>query len=517
MKQPLYSVVPFRRGLQLEDTPLQIPPGSMIACRNFGVKTGGGYYRVKGYERFDGQTAPSAGGDRGAITTVPGEGDILGVWLYNGNVYAVRNASGGATAVMYKSSASGWTSVKTGLSPDGNYEFVNYNFYGSSPLTEMYGVDGVNVPFKYDGTTYTNITVTGAGASGQPEHVCAHKNHLFYSYTNGEWVHSGLGDPTDFNATSGGAGSGGVGDDIVGMRATVGGALAIFSRNRTTMLYGSNQSDWSSPDLRPQAEQTGAIEWSIQPMGGDIVYFDDRGLTTLQQTETYGNFRSATFDEAIKNFLQDNKANVIGSCISRARDEYRLFLTHAEGTQVITATLGNGFEGFGKYIYPFTATCICSLEDNNGNERIFAGASDGFVYELDVGTSFDGSSIDSYIKLAYDFVGAPQHRKRFRSARLNIDATSDITLNVKPDFDYADPDKFGHRNNSDSVDGGGGLWGEDNWNEFSWGVAVYPEADIDITQTARNISLLISHDASDIDTFTLYDCTLTYSLRAFHR
>lgn len=516
MKQPKYATIAFRGGLDLEGNPLSIDPGRIIACRNFGCKSGGGYYRVGGYERFDGQTAPSAGGTRDDITTVPGEGDILGINLYNGVLYAVRNAVGSATAVMHKSTSSGWSSVKTGLSPNGNYEFVNYNFFATSPLAEMYGVDGVNPPFKFDGTTYTDLTVTGAGATGEPQHICAHKNHLFLSYQDGEWVHSGIGDPTDFDATTGGAGNGGVGDDIVGMRATVGGALAIFSRNRTTMLYGASQTDWASPDLRPQAEQTGAIEWSIQPMGPDIIYFDDRGLTSLQQTETYGNFTAAAFDEAIKRFIQDSKSTVIGSCISRKRDEYRLFLTHSEGTQVITATFGNGFEGFGRYIYPFTATCICSQEDENGNERIFAGASDGYVYELDSGNSFDGTDINAYFKLAFNHLGLPQHRKRFRSARFNLDAPVDVTIKVKPDFDYAHPDKASHRVLIRSIEGDGGLWGEDNWNAFSWGVELYPEAHIDLTQTARNMSLLITYTGSEQD-FVLYDCTVTYSPRAFHR
>lgn len=510
------KIVPFRGGLDLEGNPLSIDPGRIIACRNFGVKTGGGYYRVKGYERFDGQTAPSQGGTRGDIAAVPGEGDILGVWLYNGVVYAFRNAVGGATAVMYKSTGSGWSSVKTGLSPDGKYEFVNYNFYATSPLTEMYGVDGVNPPFKFDGATYTALTVTGAGATGEPEHICAHKNHLFLSYQDGEWVHSGIGDPSDFNATTGGAGNGGVGSDIVGMRATVGGALAIFSKNRTTMLYGSNQTDWQTPDLRPQAEQTGAEEWTIQPLGSDIVYFDDRGLTSLQQTETYGNFSAATFDESIRRYLQDNKANIITSCISRNRDEYRLFLTHSDGTQVITATFGNGFEGFGRAIYPFTATCACSLEDNNGNERIFVGASDGFVYELDSGNSFDGSDINAYFKLAFNHVGMPQYRKRFRSARFNLDAPADVTISVKPDFDYANPIQVPHRLLTDDIEGNGGLWGEENWNNFSWGTELYPESELDICHSARNMSLLVSYTGSDQD-FTLYDCTVIYSPRGFHR
>ena len=48
------------------------------------------------------------------IQAVPGSGDILGVGLLNGIVYAWRNNPGGSAANMYKSTASGWTQVTFG-------------------------------------------------------------------------------------------------------------------------------------------------------------------------------------------------------------------------------------------------------------------------------------------------------------------------------------------------------------------------------------------------------------------
>ena len=45
---------------------------------------------------------------RGDISAVPGEGQVRGVAYYKGSVYAWRNAVGGASLGMYKSSASGW-------------------------------------------------------------------------------------------------------------------------------------------------------------------------------------------------------------------------------------------------------------------------------------------------------------------------------------------------------------------------------------------------------------------------
>ena len=51
---------------------------------------------------------------RAKIGAVPGEGSVLGVWVYGANVYAFRNKSGGATAGMYKSTSTGWSEVDLG-------------------------------------------------------------------------------------------------------------------------------------------------------------------------------------------------------------------------------------------------------------------------------------------------------------------------------------------------------------------------------------------------------------------
>ena len=51
---------------------------------------------------------------RGEIDAVPGEGDILGVWQYNGTKYAFRNNVGSTAAVMHESTSSGWSAVDLG-------------------------------------------------------------------------------------------------------------------------------------------------------------------------------------------------------------------------------------------------------------------------------------------------------------------------------------------------------------------------------------------------------------------
>tara|TARA_R100000808_G_scaffold23074_1_gene50743 strand:+ start:583 stop:2526 length:1944 start_codon:yes stop_codon:yes gene_type:complete len=85
---------------------------------------------------------------RSVITVVPGEGSVLGVWVYNGNIYAFRNKSGGASAGMYKSSSAGWTEVSLGTA---------LNFDGTTTSGE---------PTPGDSGTPTALEGATSGASG---------------------------------------------------------------------------------------------------------------------------------------------------------------------------------------------------------------------------------------------------------------------------------------------------------------------------------------------------------------
>lgn len=107
------SYFPLQGGEDLVSPPLTIAPGRALIAQNYECDAAGRYRRVAGFERFDGQEAPSDAVDAEAaredIAAVPGSGDILGVWVYNDVTYAFRNNAGGTAAAMYKSSASGWT------------------------------------------------------------------------------------------------------------------------------------------------------------------------------------------------------------------------------------------------------------------------------------------------------------------------------------------------------------------------------------------------------------------------
>ncbi len=50
---------PFDGGLNLVDPPLSTPDGMLLGASNYELRVRGGYRRIDGHERFDGQNSPS--------------------------------------------------------------------------------------------------------------------------------------------------------------------------------------------------------------------------------------------------------------------------------------------------------------------------------------------------------------------------------------------------------------------------------------------------------------------------
>jgi hypothetical protein len=94
---------------------------------------------------------------RANITAVPGSGGILGIGVFNGVVYAARDAEDGKTSAIYSGSTNGWTLLQGGFIPGGRWRFDVSNFTGSSKTLSLFGCDGRNNPIVYDGEMVSKI------------------------------------------------------------------------------------------------------------------------------------------------------------------------------------------------------------------------------------------------------------------------------------------------------------------------------------------------------------------------
>ena len=94
---------------------------------------------------------------RALIGQPAGTGEILGICVYKGDVYAFRKQDA-YRCTMFKSSVSGWTSVKTNIPCYASIKFQFFvgSFTGSAKDSLMFVVNGEGRMFRYDGTTFTN-------------------------------------------------------------------------------------------------------------------------------------------------------------------------------------------------------------------------------------------------------------------------------------------------------------------------------------------------------------------------
>lgn len=452
---------------------------------------------------------------RTSIAAVPGSGSILGVWNYQGTVVAFRNNAGGTAGTMWKATSTGWVQVTVGvptLSPSGRYEFINFNFSGSATGMKMYGCDGVNKAFSWDGTTYVEITTTAVPET--PQHIAGHKNRLFLT-VNGSVYISAPGDPMGVWVAASGAAEIGTGDKITGMTVLPGtnasGALAIYGRNKTSILYGASTATWNMNNI---ATDTGAIEYTMQYVGSALA-LDDRGVTNLAAVQEYGNFGASTISKAVQPYLDDRVGLAIASSVLRSQNQYRVYFT--DGTGLAFRISREEPARVMPFTYPNPVTCICSGENTSGREVVYFGSTNGMVYQAEVGTSFDGAAIDAWLRLAFNSEGGPTVQKKWRRAILEANIRSYASISMAYEMDYGEGTFPIIALQTTQQDGGGGYWDQMTWDEFVWDSPVTSIPKFSLSGTSQNISLLFTSNDALSSPFALQSVVLHYSARRIKR
>mgnify|MGYP003643001990 FL=1 len=529
------------------------------------------------------------------ILVVPGEGDILGVWMFNDIVYAWRNTGVSSKAAMYKSSAGGWvlvslgrslaytsggtteiepgdtitgitsgaTAVVTNISLDsgtwaggdaagtiyfmtqtasfqseniktspsgqeatvggnsvvyealagGRFEFDTYNFGGSTGTVKVYGADGVNLGFEFDGTTFTPIP-TGM-ASDMPSHVQAHKRHLFFSF-GGSCQHSGIGTPLNWSPYFGAAELA-VGDTITGFKvqpgSEQGGSMAIISRNRINMLYGSNAGAVGAAgawELVQYREEVGAFAYSIQEFGQTMM-MDDRGITTLDSTYDFGNFGHSVVSKLVQPFINTRKTSVTASSIAREKSQYRVFFNDA--TSLYITTDNKDVMGIMKNEFTNVVKCVCSLEDSSGNEVMYFGSDNGYVYQMDKGRSFDGAEISRSFTTHFDNSKSPRIEKSYLDGSFEISGAGYAQFNFRYELGYNQVTIPQPAGRDVSVAFSSAAWDTMVWDNFVWDGSVLSPSNIDLSGSGENISMIFSSSSNYYAPLTFSGAQLRQVLR----
>lgn len=435
-------------------------PGIATELLNFEVDPDGGYRRISGYANFRASKPGSS--------TTP----ILGLAVYADGVVAATG-----TNIYFGTASDDWFKInkqhvhehgdsyatfaaRTDLTRTSQGRVASVIYEGADDYGSLIVCDPNNKPylFKMTGTgaissrTYFSeeITVNGSEA---PTACAVHENHLVVGGTAenpNTLYYSATNDPSSF--TGAGAGAIAVPDRIVGLRSFRNDCI-IFCRNSIHKLVNIN--DVNSIAIVPVTKNVGCLDqFSIQEIGGDLVFLSPDGVRTVAGTAKLGDVELSSVSRNIQRIVADNiAANVnnftISSIVLRSKSQYRLFYNDAsktvpESKGVIGTFTGQGFEW--SETKGIEAVATASGFGSDGVEKIVHGDNDGYVYNHDTGNTFttggNAFNVTAKYQTPYLDFGDMGTRKTLYYAKLSVTPDKFSTGNSKPTlttlFDFED-------------------------------------------------------------------------------
>ena len=627
-------------GEDLVTPDIDMPYGKARIAFNYEQNYNTGYSRISGYRSL---VTTGAGTELDPIVNnTPGEGKILGIKVFNNQIFIFQNQVGGLTTGMWRvipdeyrigSEVDGdipelWGSnirvtmgsyieipassmyqpkvdplandtdeppiAIAGLEPDGYYEFTIHNFKASArggtgaylglwddiddntlinigeqvmgsdsnlyvaiqehkkkanrdPTTSsgywtevddtislpdasgnehditgnsgwLYGVDGKNPAFEFDGTVLRQID--SSYTPNIPHHIESNGNRLALGFRDGEVAMSALGAPFVFNAIYG-AGSVGTTDWLTGMMAGPDGVMYIFCKDKTYLMKGMG-GPLDQSNLVKHNKDVGAYPYTPAMLAGHALFFDTWGLTELAVTDRFGDVITSSISANVQEALIGAQP-VIGK-VYRDKAQYRLWFkttstdssTNPHSISLIVTLIKGEEMGITHARYPIDVNHYDIGEYRTGawsfggnTEISITGTVDGKLYQMDVGNSFDGEEYTSYLTLPFTFLDSPHKVKKFKKMMINIDSNGFSNINYSADFGFGSagtPKETGF----ETIEPSGGRWDWSSWDSFYWGVGYSNYLEGYINGHSENIAVTISNTSAVDFSHTLKDITYVY-------
>jgi hypothetical protein len=460
-------------------------------------------------ETVTGQTSGATGvvartvlqaGSWGGVTLASGR---LILSSSTGTFQSGENLRIGATTHAH----AGGAATQISLLPNGRFETVVANFGGGDSNYRMYGCDGINRAFEFDGTVFVPISTTMPVDT--PTHVVVHKQHLFLSF-GASLQFSALGYPYQWDPILG-AGEIAMSAPISNLLALPGdqssGALGVYTRRDTSVLYGSSAENFS---LSTFNTGTGAVPYTAQNLDQAYV-LDDRGVISMGTSLNFGNFLPAALTMNLRPYLQSRINIATTSSLSRDKGQYRVFFS--DGTAIYMTIVNGKLLGTMPVEFTDPALVSCEGESSTGEAVSYFGSDNGMVYQLDKGTSFDGDPIAASFNLVYDAMKSPRILKRFRKASVELAGDYYAEIQFGYDLGYRSKEYVQPFDETYNVDLRSAYWDSLIWDNFVWDGSDISPSEVEVAGTAENISIRISCTSDVLQPFTVNTVIIHYTMR----
>ncbi len=351
-----------------------------------------------------------------------------------------------------------------------------YTNYGNSAGNFLFACNGEDTPLKYDGSSWSTMSLSGIASSADLITVGAFKERLFFIEKDSLsfWylaVNAISGALTEFDmssfCTKGGyliamgtwsrdAGDGA--DDYI---------VFLTSEGEVIVYQGSDPSDannWALSSIFTIARPLGRR--CLFRIGSDLVAVTEEGFIPLSKVLIVGrNVNSVKISDKIEDAVSDATAaygaNFGWQGIFFPSKHMAIFnfpITAGAEQQQFVCNTQNG--------------SWCKFTGLNANcwevydEEIYFGGNDGAVYKAETGTDDNGAEISTEALQAYTYFSSRSKVKRVTLVRPVMRSTGNLVVstNVSVDFNYipaADPlatNEFA-----------GAEWDEEYWDDPYWG------------------------------------------------
>lgn len=408
----------------------------------------------------------------------------------------------------YAQAASANTAIT--LLPGGKFEFAITNFYGTEATERVYCADGVNLLGEFDGTRWVPIR-TGTSPDA-PKFIKEHRKHLVIG-VGSSVLTSGTGEPYSWTVLTG-ASELATGQTITGLSPEVGdattGALLILTDDQVYVLYGNDISDFN---LVLHSPKSGGRAYTMQNIG--MTHFmGPRGITHLVASQTFGNFNLSIASNDIQPLI-DAKLNLeVSSAIVRLSNQYRVFFS--DGTCIVAKVTQRAnsdtsvLTDFMLIDYGnIVMNTVWSSMDALGVERIYGAGQDGYVYELDKGTSLDGAAMRFHFMTHFNHKGSLRVRKNYHRTVLQLQANGFVEAKLGYDLNFGKQGISQTYQQLASVIGSGSFW--DQLTDFVpvWDTPFSQEVNLKTPGNGDSISLILSGNSAKTEPFTVHTA-ITY-------
>lgn len=387
--------------------------------------------------------------------------------------------------------------------------------YRINSTNKIVGVDCSNYPFIWDDTTFSLVNDETTDLSGV-QFTAFFKNHLFFA-KNDKLIFSSPFTDTDFNPANG-AGIITVDGTITGI-ITFRETLIIFTEKTISQLIGNTLSDFV---LQPITRNVGCVAAdTIQEISGDIIFLGPEGLRLLSATDRTNDFNLGVVSKPIQKEMTSLIAasSSFASVVIKQKSQYRILGYNETVTNKnAKGVLGTQMTGDNNYAISWAEISginayVADSQYINQTETIVFANTDGYVYQMESGNSFDGSNIVASFATPYVHINDPRIRKTFYKMFLYTNPQGSVTtsVNLKLDFDdfgSVQPPTILLSNDTGSV----GFYGTSN---AKYGTTVYGTKLKKLFQTqvigsGFSVSLQFISDSQD-PPFSLDAATLEYS------